>query len=238
MIYGEVLNIQDTYHVVLVEPDDSLNIGAVARAMKNFGFASLHLVAPRHFEKDRAYVSACWAADVIDSATVHQTFSECLGQFQSVVGFTNRKGKNRMPRLLLPNWAQAVEPEVITALVFGPEETGLRQEHIDLCSRLVTIPANHEFPSFNLSQAVLLALAELARRSWPDFSTPKDRSNHADFTQLDLFLDDLMKQSEFLTRGTPAEIPGAMKQLFRRIEPSIREMRILLGFFSRLTKKN
>ena len=68
----------DRFHVVLVEPGDSLNIGAVARAMMNLGYRHLHLVAPPRYEPARAAVTACWATDILEGAAVHDSLEAAL----------------------------------------------------------------------------------------------------------------------------------------------------------------
>ena len=154
--------IQQHLHVVLVEPGDSLNVGAVARAMSNLGFANLHLVAPPRYDAARAAISACWATPLLAQARVHDDLGAALADMRHVVGFAAREGRHRPQQQLLHEWAGrlAQQPPVRTALLFGPEDHGLTQEHISHCQWLVRIPSAAENPSFNLAQAVLLALYE------------------------------------------------------------------------------
>ncbi|HVK07123.1 MAG TPA: TrmH family RNA methyltransferase, partial [Armatimonadaceae bacterium] len=98
---------RDRFHVVLVEPEKSINIGAVARAMTNLGFRHLHLVAPRHFERERAAVSARASAEpLLDAAVIHATLEEAVADAEEVVGLALRApGKDPAHFVTLPQWA-------------------------------------------------------------------------------------------------------------------------------------
>jgi tRNA/rRNA methyltransferase len=227
-------------HIVLVEPAGGINVGAVARAMSNFGFSQLHLVAPRGIDFDQARMMACWGEKVLRSAKTYDSLEECLGEMEEVVGFTARTGADRTQHYLLPDWAEtlAMGPLRKTALVFGPEESGLRCEHINLCRVLVKIPTHSVNPSLNLGQAVLLALAEISRQDWGE-AVPfpsSDTPDWNDYFQLDRMLDDIATRSGFYRKGTPATVPGMLKNLFRRIGANTREIAVLLGLFSRVAK--
>lgn len=231
---------RDSFHVVLVEPGESRNVGSVARAMKNLGFSHLHLVAPPHFDRVRAEMTACWATDVLDSMVIHPTFEDALRDFEHVIAFSGREGKNRGAPMSLLEWGDTLgaAAPVRTALVFGPEDNGLRQEHMELCRLVLRIPSSVACPSFNLAQAVLLALFEIARRELP--AAPDLPARQAppwnDFFQLDRLLDRVMERSGFVRVGTPEPVPGLVKNLFRRIEVDKREMGILLGLFGKLDR--
>ncbi|MFM1848164.1 MAG: hypothetical protein RL417_1638 [Pseudomonadota bacterium] len=236
-----VHSIRDRFHVVLVEPGESRNIGSVARAMKNLGFAHLHLVAPPHYDRARAAMTACWADDILDAAAIHPTLADALSNFEQVIAFSGREGKNRGAPLDLLEWGEslAAAPPDRTALVFGPEDNGLRQEHIELCRLVLRIPSSVECPSFNLAQAVILALFEIARRDLP--AAPPSGGERVpavwnDYFQLDRLLDRVMDLSGFVRVGTPEPVPGLVKNLFRRVDLDKREMGILLGLFGRLDR--
>ncbi|MBN8548622.1 MAG: RNA methyltransferase [Deltaproteobacteria bacterium] len=231
----------DLFHVVLVETDESLNIGSVARAMKNLGFRHLHLVAPRRYQPERAAITARWATDdILAGLTIHDTLEQALAPMQEVVGFSGRPGKDRF-NVDLPDLMQGLrsKPLVTTALVFGPEDTGLRHDHVEHCRWLVRIPTSVEYPSFNLAQAVLLGLFEITRQRWD--SVASEPSPHAadwnQFYQLDRLVDAVLKESGFYREGTPEPIPGLVKNLFRRTQPDKREMGVLLALFSRIERE-
>lgn len=229
---------QSRFLVVLVEPADSLNVGSVARSMKNLGYSRLALVRPRYFNPEKARVTACWASDLLDQLTIYDSFEECIGTCQDVVGFSTRSGKNRSLHLVLGDWLQselAPEPANV-ALVFGSEDNGLRAEHTDLCRCLVRIPSRVQCPAFNLAQSALVVLYELSKlqaqiqrqsRVLPDWNL---------FAQFDRIVEEVLTQSGYFRDGTPEPIPGLIKNMFRRANPDERELRVLLGLFGRLNR--
>lgn len=229
----------ETVHVVLVEPQENLNIGAVARCMSNFGATRLHLVAPRGYEPERAATTACWGKELLASAQIHATLGDAVANLELVVGFSARCGENRPALQSLWEWAErwkgAPLPQV--ALVFGSEDNGLRLEHLALCSYQINIPSSPRNPAFNLSHAVAIALAELARGA-PRQPQRLERTlpRMAEFEQLDILVTSVLEQSDFYGEHTPGPVPGLVRSMFRRIAPDSREMGILLGLFGRLDR--
>lgn len=243
--------LDDRFHIVLAEPGDSLNIGSVARAMSNLGFSRLHLVAPPRYNMGIASTTACWATDILESAVVHDTLEEALAPMQKVVGFTARHGKHRHTHLSLPQWVGEVRtaPPAATALLFGPEDTGLRTDHVEHCRWLVRIPSSAANPSFNLAQSVLLTLFELTRTDWEEatgngkvepgksLAPPKgELANSGEFYQLDRLVEEALTRSNFYGKGTPAPMRGLVKHLLRRIGPDKREMAALVGIFDHINR--
>ena len=231
--------IHDQFHVVLVEPGDPLNVGSVARAMMNLGFGNLHLVAPPRYDLERALVTACWAEPVLRSAIHHETLEDALQGMEQVVGFTARHGRNRPRHALLPDWVSGMQGEFPprTALLFGPEDGGLRNEHLSPCNWLLRIPSVSANPAFNLSQAVLLALAEVSRAGWG--STPQGKREFApaqDLQQLDQMVAEVLTRVRFYKEGTPEPLPDVVSHLLRRMDPDHREMQILLGMFGKINR--
>ncbi len=239
---------QKRLRVVLVETGDSLNIGSAARAMSNLGFDDLHLVAPPRFNAQQAARSACWAAGLISVAPQHENLSQALEGVDMVAGFTSRHGRNRTSHLMLADWLQLLikSPPNKVAFLFGSEDHGLLQCHLDVCHYLVRIPSAEENPSFNLAQAVLLALfslCEMTRNSpldtnavgVPDVPSPA-RASMADYDQLDLLVLQALQHSQFIHKGTPSPVPGIIRRMLRRLEPNTREMGLLLGMFGKITR--
>ena len=229
------------FSVVLVEPQDSLNIGAVARAMRNLGFSDLSLVAPCGYNRERAAVTACWATPLLDSLQIYKTFPEAIADAEDVVGFSGREGKTPPHFVLLPQWSNELTQTLPrkTALVFGPEDNGLRQEHLNYCRRVIRIPSTTECPSLNLAQSVLVVLYELTRvfpnpALLPLAPPQQTRPTGNDYAQLDRLLEAVMQESGFWRDGTPEPVPGVVKNLFRRLEMSPQEMGILLGLVGRI----
>jgi len=156
--------------VVLVSPRNPLNIGAAARAMANFGFERLAVVAP--FAPNwREARSAIGAPDQLLNAAEHPTLGEAVAACTLVVGtgsLTYRKPEQRVVQLpvLAPLVRQQIEQGGRVALVFGPEKHGLTREDLSFCHILVEIPTDPRQPSMNLGQAVAVCLYELAAHAF------------------------------------------------------------------------
>jgi TrmH family RNA methyltransferase len=209
--------------------------------MSNLGFRHLHLVAPPRYHAEDAATTACWATDILAAAQMHTSLEDAIAPLQHVIGFSVREGHNRPRLLLLDQWIDLWhgEPAQETALVFGPEDTGLRQEHVALCRWLVRIPSAADNPSFNLSQAVLLALHELSQREAGAVTGeqgPRRLPAQREFLELDRIVDEVLTRARFYHRGTPEPLPGVVKHLVRRMDPDEREMRVLIGIFSKVNK--
>jgi TrmH family RNA methyltransferase len=236
----------DRIHVVLVEPGDSRNVGSVARAMLNLGYRHLHLVAPPRYRVEDAVATACWAEELLHGARIHATLEDALAPMEHVVGFSARHGKQRPRHVALDTWTRtlAAQPPVETALLFGPEDTGLRQEHLAHCRWLVRIPSRAENPAFNLSQAALLALYEVSGSLGAMSEVPVPqvaalagrRPTWREFYELERIVDEALTRCRFYNKGTPDPLPELVKHLLKRIDPDAREMQVLLGMFSKLNR--
>ena len=93
------------FSVILVNPEESLNIGSVARAMRNLSFDDLRLVAPQDFRIERAAITACHAADLLSSAVVFSTLSDAIPAIHHVVGLgLNQRDSIPVMLLLVSDW--------------------------------------------------------------------------------------------------------------------------------------
>ncbi len=154
--------------VVLVSPRNPLNIGAVARAMANFGFSRLSVVAPYepHWREAR---SAVGAPQLLANARQVESLAEAVSLATLVLGtgtLTRRKAEQPVVRLdeLAPVIERELERGGQIAVVFGPEKHGLTREDLSCCHVLVEIPTSAQQPSMNLGQAAAVCLYELATR--------------------------------------------------------------------------
>src|SRR5687767_171395 len=133
--------------IVLVRPRDPNNIGACARAMANFGLSDLWVVSP-HPPVWREAKSAVGAEGLLQKAVVAPDLSAAVADCGTVWGATSLKGRKvRLPVLELPAIRR---PSGKTAILFGPEKTGLTAEHLAFCSAALTIPTAAACPSMNL----------------------------------------------------------------------------------------
>ena len=154
------------WRFVLVRPRNPLNIGAAARAMANFGFREMVVVAPYSpvWQETR---SAVGAEEIVISARAVESLVEAIGDASVVVGTTagSRRTLDRelIPLPDFPTWLQQRKVGGRVAVLFGSEKTGLSNEHLSYCHTLVRIPTAVGCPSMNLGQAVAVCGYELAR---------------------------------------------------------------------------
>lgn len=148
---------------VLVETSHAGNVGSTARALKTMGFERLQLVRPRQndmHQDPEAIALASGAGDLLVKTTVCQSLSEVLLNCKVVLGLTSRDREFGPPALDWDSGLDLLLDSLINnqsvALVFGPERTGLENEDLAFCTHRVYLPANPEYPSLNLSQAVMV----------------------------------------------------------------------------------
>ena len=155
----------DTPIVVLVRPQLGENIGKAARAMLNFGLAELRLVAPRDgWPNPAAGPAASGADDVLANARVFATTAEAVADCAHVYATTVRK-RGVTKRVLTPEAAahEIADRKGQSAILFGPERSGLETVDVALARTIVTVPINPQFGSLNLAQAVIIVAYEWSR---------------------------------------------------------------------------
>jgi tRNA/rRNA methyltransferase len=146
--------------VILSQPQIGENIGAAARAMKNFGLTDLRLVAPQcRWPNERALALASGAGDILAAARVYPDIAAALADIRLVLATTAR-ARDVVREILTPEAAatrlrEAESSGVASALLFGGERAGLTNDELSLAEAVITIPTA-EFSSLNLGQAVLL----------------------------------------------------------------------------------
>ena len=152
--------------VVLVRPQLGENIGKSARAMLNFGLTEMRLVAPRDGWPNPSAGPAASGADVVlERARVFDTVQEAVADCSTVYASTVRRRDLVMPVISPEAMAEAVaSSSTRTAILFGPERSGLETDEVALANAIVTVPINPEFGSLNLAQAVILLAYEWSRR--------------------------------------------------------------------------
>jgi tRNA/rRNA methyltransferase len=153
--------------IVLVRPQLGQNIGKSARAMLNFGLTELRLVAPRDgWPNPDAGPSASGADIVLEQARVFATTAEAIADCSQVFAATVRRRDLVMPVAGPDEMAdRIIASGGRSAILFGPERSGLETEDVALASAIVTVPINPEFASLNLAQAVILLAYEWSKRS-------------------------------------------------------------------------
>jgi tRNA/rRNA methyltransferase len=151
--------------IVLVRPQLGENIGKAARAMLNFGLTELRLVSPRDgWPNPSAGPSAAGADIVLERAEVYPTLADAVADCAHVYATTVRKRGVTKPVVTPAEAAQEIWVQSgRSAIVFGPERSGLETDEVALARAILTVPVNPEFGSLNLAQAVILAAYEWSK---------------------------------------------------------------------------
>jgi tRNA/rRNA methyltransferase len=224
-------------HIILVEPQNSLNIGSVARAMMNLGFKHLHLVRPHEFSIEKALVTGRWAEELVRSASIHDSLEMALSTMNDVVGFSSLSRPTRGEPTPLPEWIQDTIKHPIgrTALLFGREDTGLPSDAIEQCRLLVRIPSHGDYPAFNLAQSALLVMYEFSRTQWSEIpSHVEELPSWNQYNQLDRVCTEVMAASGFRHHAEGDPTAALIKGMFRRIQMNESEIRVMLAFLNRI----
>lgn len=232
---------QDQLRIVLVRPRNPLNIGAVARAMLNFGFSGLWLVKPFD-EAFREARSAVGAAQVLRQAHVTSDLREALDGASLVVGTSAMRGRAEPHvRKLLPDGALALRTHLElkpAALLFGSEKHGLGKRDLSYCDWILSIPTEDNCPSMNLGQAAALCCYEIARlaRPLPQLRTPAS----APAEQRDRIVEMLtpvLETSGFIQPGSRAAKVLKIRRWVNRLRLAPQDARLFQGMLRQIRWK-
>ena len=219
--------------IVLVETSSPGNLGSVARVMKNMGLDRLILVDCRANLTEEARQRARGAGDLLENAVRTSGLGSALKSFHLSVATGSRQAR-WFERSLEPREMAAelkgLGPSHEVAIVFGPERTGLTNEHLQHCHWQVRIPTVPEFPSLNLAHAVAILAYEVSR----SLSKPPSGEVRrlAELGQIEAFSQDLegcLKEIQFLKKQNPQEVMMTLRQVLARASLDDRDIRILRG---------
>jgi tRNA/rRNA methyltransferase len=213
--------------------------------MANFGFARLGVVAPwePHWREAR---SAVGAPELLQDARETATLAEAVADCTLVVGTgTLTYRKPEQPVVRLPDLAPLVSAELArggrVALVFGPEKHGLTREDLSFCHLLVEIPTDQRQPSMNLGQAVAVCLYELESREFaPEQAGPQTAETSSrvaaccDLELLAGVVEEVMLAADYSPRTMRDANRHDLRLLLRRLGPTARDTRRILGLFRRI----
>jgi tRNA (cytidine32/uridine32-2'-O)-methyltransferase len=228
--------------IVLVDTSHPGNIGATARAMKTMGLHDLALVRPKHFPSDEATARAAGADDVLAGARVYGDLQPAIADCGWVVGASARLRTITVP-IVDPREAAAEiwkrTPENRTAVLLGPEQSGLTNDDLARCHQLVHIPTNPEFSSLNLAMAVQVVCYEL-RMAAPGRLPPEGPVSDSrlataeELEHLHEHLERLLTESEFLHPAHQRQVKLKLRRIFLKATLEYNELNILRGALTSL----
>jgi len=224
--------------VILCEPQSPGNIGAVARAMANFGVSDLRLVNPCEHLHPEAKKFAVGASHLLGSARVYSDLPAARADLHMTIATTRRSGRLRgqlLDSTELPELIATLPVETTIGLVFGREDCGLSSDQVAQCTHAARVVTSSEVGSLNLAQALLLILYELARS--PDNAQRTEARLMPQQAELDgLFaeLDDILERIAFSNPSRPEATSYRLRQLIARSHPDANELALLRGLFAQL----
>jgi tRNA/rRNA methyltransferase len=233
--------------IILVRPQLGENIGAVARAMSNFGLSDLRLVAPKNgWPNPRANEMAASGEHIVESARIFATLPEAMEGIQCAYGTTHRTRFMEKRVMEARDAALEITREAAegksAAILFGPERTGLENDDLILCDAITTIKTDTSNPSINISQAAVILAYECcrARTDLPPIARPAqtfplaDKAELADmFAQLETYLDEV---NYFREPNRKNVMWRNLQNIFVRSQLSNQEVRTLRGVFRYLKR--
>jgi tRNA/rRNA methyltransferase len=233
----------DPLRIVLVSPRNPLNIGAVARAMSNFGFTDLRLVKPYDIAFREAR-SAVKSAYILQNAQIHESIAEAASGCTLIVGTTAVGHRNlHVPLYRLETAGRLMREHAATgqaALLFGSEKFGLSNEDMSYCRWLTRIPARAEHGSMNLGQAAAICLYELRRddsaAALPAFPPPADAPSEERERLLDVLME-LLRCSGYTQQRTFSSAELKVRRLINRLQLPAHDCEILMGMFRQILWK-
>ena len=229
---------------ILVETSHPGNVGSAARALKTMGFDDLRLINPKikNIAKEpEAIALASGAIDLLESSQESDSLSVAVEECSLVLGLTSRDREFGPPAL---DWASArgliketVANQGKVALVFGPERTGLDNDHLTFCTHRVWLDANPQYPSLNLAQALMVCaytLREvLSRTGKPEMTVNREElAKFADPAAIAAMLEHWREGLEaigYLDPNHPKKLMPRLQALFARSRLHKEEIDLLRG---------
>ena len=235
----------ENIRIVMINTSHPGNIGAAARVMKNMGLKRLYLVQPKTFPNYEASAMASGASDLLSKAIVCDSFEEALDGCHLVLGTTARERKiqhefidGREAGLLTAKESKQQQ----VALVFGRERTGLTNDEIGLCHKLINIPTNPDYSSLNVASAVqiisyevMMALGIQTTHQTEDDIALASSDNMQRFYQ---HLEETLVDIDFLKPKQSPQLIPKLRHIYNRARLTQEELNILRGILSKSQKNN
>jgi tRNA (cytidine32/uridine32-2'-O)-methyltransferase len=219
--------------IVMVRAEHVGNVAAACRAMKNMSLQDLRLVAPPQGLLDSPERALAYGAfDVLEAARGYQSLREATADAHFVVAVSGRADLPALSPRQLPAEIASRARGGTSALVFGPERTGLSAEELRLCHATVRIPADPAQPSLNLAQAVLVVAYELFVAARPGDAPAPAAAPEVTAGDLEAVLDELRQALlgiGYLSPANPEAILSELRRLLARAGPTRRELSLLRG---------
>ena len=228
---------------ILHQPQLSENIGACARAVKNFNFKKLVIIKPKPiFPNDKILATSVGAKDLILNAKVHETLESAVKKVDYVIA-TSARFRNKNIKHIKLNDLKKINFNKKVAFLFGSEASGLSNNEISYANYTMQIPTNPDFKSLNLSHSVIIIAHTVASIiSLKDVRYSKSKkvslaSKRDVQAMTNLCIEKLEEKSFFKPLEKKPIMLENLRSIFSKMELSVKETRILSSVFASLAKK-
>ena len=225
----------------MVEPSHPANVGAAARAIGTMGFKNLVLVKPTKHPHPESRARSSGALDILLDARVCGTLEEAIADSSLVIGTTARQRRISVPIDSIHECTQSIFESSLkqkVSIIFGPETSGLSNNDIDRCNRLVYIPTGEMHSSLNLSMAVQVIAYQL-NLAFFGLEEGQETRDLASGKEMELFyehLEDVLLETGFLNPTNPKQLMRRLKALFNRAQLDDNEVNIMRGILTSYQK--
>ena len=228
---------------ILHKPQLSENIGACARALKNFNFKKLVIINPKPiFPNDKIIATSVGAKDIIKNSRVYETLEPAIKKVDFVIATTSRFRNKNIKHIKL-NDLKKIDFSKKIAFLFGSEASGLSNKEISYANCALQIPTNPNFKSLNLSHSVIIIcqiLSSILKSKKTKYSRSKKvktASKHEIQSMVNFCVSKLEKLNFFKPKEKKPIMLENLKSIFNKIDLSKKEIRILTSVFAALYKK-
>jgi TrmH family RNA methyltransferase len=251
-------SLQGKFSFILVRPEQLGNIGSVARVMKNFGLSDLRLVeAPRNYKDAEARKMAVGAFDLLKMSTNFNNLADAIGDLHFVIGTSSGQQRKQaiLPIDAILGQSALSGKENKIGIAFGEERNGLRNDELEQCHVIATIPTNLEFPSLNLAQAACIVGYEISKRfqlisamlesedtssnGEPELRANALEANLPSVSEVEQLFDlvaTLMDITDFSRSFNKAQVTAEIRRFYQRAMPTKRECDLLRGMLHKLNQ--
>jgi len=228
---------------ILHQPQLSENIGACARAIKNFNFKKLVIVKPKPiFPNDKILATSVGAKDLIINAKTYETLESAVKKVDYVIA-TSARFRNKNIKHIKLNDLKAIDFNKKVAFLFGSEASGLSNNEISYANYTMQIPTNPDFKSLNLSHSVIIiahTVASIINLKSTKYAKSKKvtlASKRDVQVMTNLCIKKLEEKSFFKPQEKRPIMLENLRSIFSKMELSEKETRILSSVFASLAKK-
>jgi len=228
---------------ILHKPQLSENIGACARAIKNFNFRKLILINPKPiFPNDKILATSVGAKDIINQSKNYETLEKALGKIDIVIATSTRFRNKNIKHINLED-LKKINFNKKVGFLFGPEASGLSNNEISYANYTLQIPTNPEFKSLNLSHSLIIiaqfiaSVIKFKNAQFKKSKKVKSASKKEIQSMLSLCIKNLDEINFFNPKEKRSKMLENLRNIFYKMDLSDKETRILSGVFASLGKK-